>query len=126
MATRTANIVEPLLWRAPLSAGETTLADAIREKIAVTRAHLLDFIKLDEAPPHHALTLTEWQRPAELRSLLATYSDHIYRNQPTLTRENKPLLSLWAQWYMADGAACHASPADPGNDARSLVGTFPC
>ena len=99
MATRTAHIVEPLLWRAPLSAGETTLADAIREKIAVTRAHLLDFIKLDEAPPHHALTLTQWQRPAELRSLLATYSDHIYRNQPTLARENKPLLSLWAQWY---------------------------
>lgn len=100
MATRTAHIVEPLLWRAPLSAGETTLADAIREKIAVTRAHLLDFIKLDEAPPHHALTLTQWQRPAELRSLLATYSDHIYRNQPTLARENKPLLSLWAQWYI--------------------------
>ena len=67
MATRTAHIVEPLLWRAPLSAGETTLADAIREKIAVTRAHLLDFIKLDEAPPHHALTLTEWQRPADTR-----------------------------------------------------------
>ena len=100
MATRTAHIVEPLLWRVPLSAGETTFADAIREKIAVTRAHQLDFIRLPEAPPPLALTLTEWQRPAELRSLLATYSDHIYRNQPTLTRENKPLLSLWAQWYI--------------------------
>ena len=119
MATRTAHIVEPLLWRAPLSAGETTLADAIREKIAVTRAHLLDFIKLDEAPPHHALTLTEWQRPAELRSLLATYSDHIYRNQTAV-------IPLGTVVYRADGAACHAGPVDPGNDARSLVGTFPC
>jgi ferric iron reductase protein FhuF len=39
-------------------------------------------------------------QPTKLQSLLATYSDHIYRNQPTLTRENKPLLSLWAQWYI--------------------------
>ena len=100
MATHTAHIVEPLLWRAPLTSGNASLADAIREKIAETRAHLLDFIRLDEAPPSHAMTLAEWRQPAKLQSLLATYSDHIYRNQPTLTRENKPLLSLWAQWYI--------------------------
>ena len=46
------------------------------------------------------MTLAEWRQPSTLQSLLATYSDHIYRNQPTLTRENKPLLSLWAQWYI--------------------------
>jgi len=100
MATRTPQAVEPILWRASLSAGSVTLADAIREKIAETRSHLLDFIKLDETHPHHALTLAQWQRPVERQSLLATYSDHIYRNQPGLARENKPLLSLWAQWYI--------------------------
>ncbi|EMN1410542.1 siderophore-iron reductase FhuF [Enterobacter cloacae complex sp. P31C] len=100
MATQTAHIVEPLLWRAPLTSRDASLADAIRDKIAQTRAHLLDFIRLDEAPPHHAMTLAQWQQPSTLQSLLATYSDHIYRNQPTLTRENKPLLSLWAQWYI--------------------------
>lgn len=45
------------------------------------------------------MTLHEWAQPATPRSL-AVYSDHIYRNQPTLTRENKPLISLWAQWYI--------------------------
>ena len=100
MATHTAHIVEPLLWRAPLTSGNASLADAIRDKIAETRAHLLDFIRLDEAPPSHAMTLSEWRQPSKLQSLLATYSDHIYRNQPTLPRENKPLISLWAQWYI--------------------------
>jgi ferric iron reductase protein FhuF len=51
-------------------------------------------------PPRHALTLAEWSQPIALRSLLATWSDHIYRHQPTLPREQKPLLSLWAQWYI--------------------------
>ena len=100
MATRTAQAVEPLLWRASLSTGSVTLADAIREKIAETRAHLLDFIKLDEPHPHHAMTLAQWRTPVERQSLFAAYSDHIYRNQPTMARENKPLLSLWAQWYV--------------------------
>ncbi|MEG9083147.1 hydroxamate siderophore iron reductase FhuF, partial [Escherichia coli] len=99
MATHSVQTVEPLLWRARLTTGDSSLAEAIREKIAATRAHLLDFIKLDEPHPHHAMTLAQWQQPAKRQSLLATYSDHIYRNQPTLTRENKPLLSLWAQWY---------------------------
>ena len=100
MATRTAQADDPILWRARLSTGENTLADAIRSTIASTRAHLLDFIKLDEPHPHQAMTLTQWRQPAERQSLLAVYSDHIYRNQPTLPRENKPLLSLWAQWYI--------------------------
>jgi ferric iron reductase protein FhuF len=100
MATRTAQAVEPLLWRASLSTGNVTLADAIREKIAETRAHLLDFIKLDEPHPHHAMTLAQWRTPVERQSLFAAYSNHIYRNQPTMARENKPLLSLWAQWYV--------------------------
>ncbi|MDY1037123.1 siderophore-iron reductase FhuF [Lelliottia sp. CFBP8978] len=99
MATRSVHVVDPILWRARLS-GSTTLADSVRETIAETRAYLLDFIKLDEPHPHQAMTLAEWSRPAEMQSLLAVYSDHIYRNQPSLARENKPLLSLWAQWYI--------------------------
>lgn len=100
MTTRSAHAVDTILWRASLSTGSTTLADSVRDTIAETRAHLLDFIKLDETHPHQAMTLAQWRRPAEMQSLLAIYSDHIYRNQLTLARENKPLLSLWAQWYI--------------------------
>ena len=46
------------------------------------------------------MTLAQWSSPNALSSLLAVYSDHIYRNQPTMIRENKPLISLWAQWYI--------------------------
>lgn len=99
MASRTAQAVDTLLWRAPLSTGSETFADAIRGSIASNRAHLLDFIKLDEPHPHQAMTLAQWRLPSHRQSLLAAYSDHIYRNQPQLARENKPLLSLWAQWY---------------------------
>lgn len=100
MAIRSAQAVENILWRAPLPTGSSALADALRESIAMTREHLLEFVKLDEPHPHNSLTLAQWRRPVELQSLLAAYSDHIYRNQPTLTREYKPLLSLWAQWYV--------------------------
>ncbi|MCG5043899.1 siderophore-iron reductase FhuF [Enterobacteriaceae bacterium 155047] len=100
MATHSAQNVDAILWRAHLSTGSTSLAEAIREQIAESRAYMLDFIKLDEPHPHQAMTLEQWRRPSELRSLLALYSDHIYRNQPDQARENKPLLSLWAQWYI--------------------------
>lgn len=100
MSFRPATAVEDIIWRASLPTGRTTLASAIRDTIAQTRAHLLDFIRLDEPYPHHAMTLSQWRHPARLQTLLATYSDHIYRNQPTLARENKPLFSLWAQWYI--------------------------
>ncbi len=55
---------------------------------------------LDEPAPLNAMTLAQWSSPNALSSLLAVYSDHIYRNQPTMIRENKPLISLWAQWYI--------------------------
>lgn len=103
MAYRSApivEIVEDVIWRSHLPTEMPSLADSVRATIAQTREHLLDFIHLDETPPQGAMTLHEWAQPATLRSLLAVYSDHIYRNQPTLTRENKPLISLWAQWYI--------------------------
>ena len=71
MATQTAQATDAILWRASLSTGSVTLADAIREKIAETRAHLLDFIKLDEPHPHQAMTLAQWCQPAEQQSLFA-------------------------------------------------------
>lgn len=99
MTYRPAPITEDVIWRTALHRKPVPLAAALRETIASQRAHLLDFIRLDEPHPHTALTLAEWSRPAALRSLQSIYGDHIYRNQPHQTREGKPLLSLWAQWY---------------------------
>ena len=98
MAYRSLAFNNDLIWRAPLPSAERELANALHDKIAALRPHLLDFLRLNEEAPHHALTLTEWSQPAMLSSLLATWSDHIYRNQPGKPREQKPLLSLWAQW----------------------------
>lgn len=100
MAYRSAPIVDDLIWRTPLPSWEHAFADSVRAKIAEHRPHMLEMFHLDETPPGNARTLAEWAKPTELRSLLAIYSDHIYRNQPTLPRENKPLISLWAQWYL--------------------------
>lgn len=87
MAWRSLPLSDELIWRAPLPTAEHALAESIREKIATLRPHLLDFLRLDEPAPRHALTLAEWSQPIALRSLLATWSDHIYRHQPTLPRE---------------------------------------
>lgn len=100
MAYRSAPIADDIIWRTALQPDDTSLAEAIRETIASTREHLLDFIRLDETPPLNAMTLAQWTHPATFRSLLAAYSDHLYRNKPDSPRENKPLLSLWAQWYI--------------------------
>ncbi|EBQ9566822.1 hydroxamate siderophore iron reductase FhuF [Salmonella enterica subsp. enterica serovar Stanleyville] len=100
MAYPSAPIADDIIWRAAPQPEDASLADAVRETIASTRKHLLDFIRLDETPPPTAMTLAQWTRPAAFRSLLAAYSDHIYRHTPGLPRENKPLLSLWAQWYI--------------------------
>ena len=100
MAYRSAPIADDLIWRTPLPSWEHAFADSVRAKIAEHRPHMLEMFRLDETPPGNARTLVEWAKPTELRSLLAIYSDHIYRNQPTQPRENKPLISLWAQWYL--------------------------
>lgn len=100
MAYRTFSFSDDIIWRATLAPVEHVLANAVREKIAAVRPHLLDFLRLDEEAPPFALTLAEWSRPTSLSSLLSTYSDHIYRHQPSQPREQKPLLSLWAQWYI--------------------------
>jgi ferric iron reductase protein FhuF len=79
MAYRSLAFNNEIIWRAPLPSAERELANAIRDKITALRPHLLDFIRLNEEAPHHALTLAEWSQPATLSSLIATWSDHIYR-----------------------------------------------
>lgn len=88
---------ENIIWRTPLS--PEPLAATLRESIAERRPALLDVIHFGEVPPAGAMSLDEWRTGPRFPSLLAAYSDHIYRNDLSLPRENKPLLSLWAQWY---------------------------
>lgn len=71
MAYRSAPIADDIIWRAAPQPEDASLADAVRETIASTREHLLDFIRLDETPPPTAMTLAQWTRPATFRSLLA-------------------------------------------------------
>lgn len=100
MAYRSVTHTEEIIWRTPLMKQEPALAVTLRDKITEHRPHLLDFMRLNELPPARAMTLSQWRQASELTTLQALYSDHIYRNNPTQTRENKPLLSLWAQWYI--------------------------
>lgn len=100
MAYRSAPLYEDVIWRTHLQPQDAGLAQAVRATIAEHREHLLEFIRLDEPASLRAMTLAQWSSPNALSSLLAVYSDHIYRNQPTMIRENKPLISLWAQWYI--------------------------
>lgn len=100
MAYRSAPLYEDVIWRTHLQPQDAGLAQAVRATIAEHREHLLEFIRLDEPAPLRAMTLAQWSSPNTLSSQLAVYSDHIYRNQPLMIRENKPLISLWAQWYI--------------------------
>lgn len=84
----------------PWSPAARPLADSLREHYATHRPYFNDIIKLNEPAPASAMTLSEWRKPAVLASLMAAYGDHIYRNQPQVSREHKPLKSLWAQWYI--------------------------
>lgn len=100
MAYRSAPLIDDLIWRTPLLSRDDVLADSVRDAIAEQREYLLDFTYFNEAHPSQALTLGEWSTGTELRSLLACYSNHIYRDNLDKPRENKPLISLWAQWYI--------------------------
>ena len=85
MAYRSAPLYEDIIWRTHLQPQDAGLAQAVRATIAKHREHLLEFIRLDEPAPLNAMTLAQWSSPNALSSLLAVYSDHIYRNQPTRT-----------------------------------------
>ncbi len=112
MAWRSLPLSDELIWRAPLPTAEHALAESIREKIATLRPHLLDFLRLDEPAPRHALTLAEWSQPIALRSLLATWSDHIYRHQADAASGTEAsALALGAMVYRSAGAAADAGAA---------------
>lgn len=100
MAYRTTHIIESVLWQPERSAFSGDLTASIRDLFTAQRSYFNDIVKLDDTAPSTALTLASWSRPAALSSLMNSYADHIYRNQPALDRENKPLKSLWAQWYI--------------------------
>lgn len=100
MAYRTALLTDAVIRPPVPHAPVPSLANALRSVLLAHRPHLLEFLRLDETPPPHAMTLAEWTQPAELRTLLARYSSHIYRHRPELRQQSKPLLSLWAQWYI--------------------------
>jgi ferric iron reductase protein FhuF len=100
MAFQSSQFIDDHAWQAPFGRAEATLADELRERFTAHRAYFNDIIKLNELVPDSALTFYQWAQPATLTSLMATYADHIYRNQPQQPREGKPLKSLWAQWYL--------------------------
>ncbi|BDH47222.1 hydroxamate siderophore iron reductase FhuF [Salmonella enterica subsp. enterica serovar Choleraesuis] len=84
----------------PIRRDDAGLDSALRERFAADRPYFNEIISLNEAPPHDSMTLFEWARPTNLTSLLASYSNHIYRDNPGMPIEHKPLKSLWAQWYV--------------------------
>ena len=100
MAYRCAPLNEFVIRRVRHINDTDALATGVRDMLARLRPHLLDFIKLNELAPREAVTLAQWQQPARLGELRDTYASHIYQKQPTLPYEGKPLLSLWAQWYL--------------------------
>lgn len=80
--------------------GDESLSSLLQAEFARNRPYFNEFITLDGQPEPEMRSFQEWRSPCELASLLATYGDHIYRNHPAMQRENKPLKSLWAQWYI--------------------------
>lgn len=100
MSFSSLQLFDDLTWQPPFTSSQPALGDELRAQFIAHRPYFNDIIKLDDPAPATSLTLQQWAKPATLNSLLACYSDHIYRNQPQLAREGKPLKSLWAQWYL--------------------------
>lgn len=76
------------------------LADALRHVLRTHHPHLLENVTFDEPTPFNAMTLAHWAQPKTLTTLMTAYGDHIYAQHPEKRRESKPLMSLWAQWYI--------------------------
>nr|WP_113865788.1 siderophore-iron reductase FhuF [Brenneria salicis]NMN92766.1 ferric iron reductase protein FhuF [Brenneria salicis ATCC 15712 = DSM 30166]RBP63743.1 ferric iron reductase protein FhuF [Brenneria salicis ATCC 15712 = DSM 30166]RLM31028.1 hydroxamate siderophore iron reductase FhuF [Brenneria salicis ATCC 15712 = DSM 30166] len=96
IAKNITRLAQPALF----PAGDRQLADALNAILRQYRPDCLDTIKLGETPPPDAVTLAEWSRPVAFRQLLQRYGDELYRAYPDQAREEKPLQSLWAQWYI--------------------------
>jgi ferric iron reductase protein FhuF len=76
-----------------------SLASSLRALFSEHRAYFLDSVKLGEEAPASSMTLDRWSTPENFARLNAQYADYIYREHGEMERENKPLQSLWAQWY---------------------------
>ncbi len=74
-------------------------AGELRALFSANEAFFLNAIRLAEPTPSTAHTLESWSEPAVLASWLQRYGDDIYREHAGAKRDDKPLLSLWAQWY---------------------------
>lgn len=92
MAYRSAPIADDIIWRAAPQPEDASLADAVRETIASTRKHLLDFIRLDETPPPAAMTL-----PVDAPRDVSFIAGRLFRSHLSAHAachvKNKPLLS---------------------------------
>lgn len=77
-----------------------SLASSLRALFSEHRAYFLDTIRLGEEAPASCMTLSRWAEPQNFARLNQLYGDYIYREHGEMERENKPLQSLWAQWYL--------------------------
>ncbi|WP_034950232.1 siderophore-iron reductase FhuF [Erwinia oleae] len=75
------------------------LAASLRALFSEHRDYFLETVKLGEEAPPRCMTLARWSETENFTRLNALYGDFIYRGHAEDTRENKPLQSLWAQWY---------------------------
>lgn len=78
---------------------DRSLGDSLRALFSEHRAYFLETIHLGEEAPAECMTLKRWSQPEAFAQLNRSYGDFIYREQSEMARENKPLQSLWAQWY---------------------------
>lgn len=75
-------------------------AQILRQRFATDRPYFNEIITFNVSTKPCSWQIDQWAQPARLTSLLAQYGDHIYRQYPDVPRQDKPLKSLWAQWYI--------------------------
>ncbi|MEQ4530970.1 MAG: siderophore-iron reductase FhuF [Mixta sp.] len=78
---------------------DSALGTALHSLFSEHRAWFLEFLTLGETAPSDTLIQAEWSQSVHFNRLLARYGDEIYRHHAEMPREEKPLQSLWAQWY---------------------------
>lgn len=83
----------------PLHTPQPPLAERLRAQFRLQRDYFLDMVKLDEPAPEGSLRFSQWRQPEVFRALCDRYADANYGAHPDKAREEKPLHSLWSQWY---------------------------
>ncbi|MTD41125.1 siderophore-iron reductase FhuF [Erwinia sp. CPCC 100877] len=100
MSLQTTHIAQPNIWLPEQTGRTQPLAETLREYFSEQRPWFNETMTLSGETPAEGMTLSEWSRPATLDALMASYAQHIYRNDSDIPHQNKPLASLWAQWYI--------------------------